>query len=146
MTDMPQTPRAPLLWPIAGLGLLWNLFGIFRFATTEFADKAQHVAAGMTPSQAAMYVDLPVWMTLAFAVGVFGGAIGCGLLLMKRRQALPAFWASLIGYVILFLGDIALGVFAAFGTQQVVVITLVLLIAVALLVYARKLSGQGALT
>ena len=145
MTDITQTSRASTLWTAAGLGLLWNLFGIFRFATTEFADKAQHVAAGMTPDQAAMYVDLPLWMKLAFAVGVFGGAIGCGLLLVKRRQALLVFSASLIGYVILFLGVITLGVFAAFGTPQIMIIAMVLLIAAALLWYAQRLSQQGAL-
>ena len=145
MTDKPQMAGSSSIRVVAGLGLLWNLFGAFRFVTTEFADKTGRMAAGMTPSQAAMYADLPVWMTFAFAVCVFGGAIGCLLLLMKRRQALPVFWASLAGYVVLYLGDIALGVFAAFGTPQIMILTLVLLIAVALLWFAQRLSRRRAL-
>lgn len=145
MNDHTPTSRKASLWAVASLGLIWNLFGLFRFFTTEFASKAQHMAAGMTPEQAAMYIQQPIWMKLAFAIGVFGGAIGCALLLIRRRQAVPVFWASLVGYLVLYIGDIALGIFAAFGAPQITVLTLVLVIAAALLWYARRLAKQGTL-
>jgi hypothetical protein len=54
-------------------------------------------------------------------------------------------WASLVGYVILYFGDIALGIFSAFGLPQIIVLTMVLVIAALLLWYARGLDRRGAL-
>ncbi len=64
-------------------------------------------------------------MTIAFAVGVFGGALGCLLLLARRAIAVPVFALSLAGYLALYAGDILHGVFAAMGAPQVVVLTVV---------------------
>lgn len=103
MTALTRHPSGPLavLWITATLGLAWNLFGLVRFAATEFATEPGLVAGGMTPAQAALYAGLPTWMALAFAVGVLGGIGGCVLLLLLRRHAaLPVLAASLGGYVI----------------------------------------------
>ena len=39
----------------------------------------------------------PVWATAAFAIAVFGGALGCVLLLLKKSAASYLFIASLLG-------------------------------------------------
>jgi hypothetical protein len=134
--------KAPLwFWISATLGLLWNLFGLFRFSVDSFSSVEKLIAGGMTQAQASLYAGLPFWMTVVFAVGVIGGTLGCILLLLRKKQALAVFAVSLVGYIALYAGDIALGVFAAFGTPQVVILTTVVLIAVALLWLAR-LSQQ----
>ena len=74
----------------------------------------------------------PAWMTLAFAVGVFGGLAGSVLLLMRRRAAMPVLRALLVAYVGLWVGDALHGVFAAMGAPQVGILTLVVAIAAAL--------------
>lgn len=121
---------------VAGLGLLWNLYGVLQFSRTAFIPSAQLVAAGMTPEQADLYAGLPWWMTAAFAVGVFGGAIGCVALAVRRSSAVAVFAVSLSAYVVLFVGDAALGVFTAFGTPHAVVISLAVAIAAGLLGFA----------
>jgi hypothetical protein len=109
--------KIPLwFWISAALGLLWNLFGLFRFSVDSFASVEKLVAEGMTQAQASLYAGLPFWMTVVFAVGVIGGTVG---------------------YIALHAGDIALGVFVAFGTAQVAILTTVVLIAAALLWLAR---------
>jgi hypothetical protein len=55
------------------------------------------------------------------------------LLLLKKRQALAVFLASLLGYIALYVGDIVEGVFAALGTPQVIVLSVVVLVAALLL-------------
>ena len=130
-------------WIIALLGLAWNIFGAVQFSGTVNKTAEHFLAMGMNSEQANLYSKLPVWMTLSFAVGVFGGVLGCVLLLFRKKNAYPVFVASLVGYVILYIGDIVLGVFAAFGTPQVVILTTVLVIAVGLLYFtshARKLD------
>jgi hypothetical protein len=74
--------RAPVwLRLVAALGLLWNLFGVYAYLQTVGVLKGGDAAM----SAAAM----PAWVTGAFAVAVFGGALGSlGLLLLKRWSKL----------------------------------------------------------
>ncbi|MFN7496667.1 MAG: hypothetical protein ACK5XZ_12185 [Hyphomonadaceae bacterium] len=50
--------------------------------------------------------------------------------------------ASLVAYVVLYIGDIVHGVFAALGPPQVIVLTVVVAIAAALLWVARFSDKQ----
>jgi hypothetical protein len=131
--------RAPL-WFIASAlgGIAWNLFGAVQFAGTLTATPESLVAAGMTPEQAAVMGSYPAWMTLAFGVGVAGGLAGSLLLLLRHRLARAVLATSLIAYVALWTGDAAYGVFAALGTPQVVILTLVVAIAAALLAISLR--------
>lgn len=120
-------------WAAAGLGLAWNLFGIYQFVSTAGGTVESLMASGLTKPQADLYVTLPLWLHAAFAIGVFGGMVGSLLLLLRKSWAVPVFVVSLLAYIVLYVGDIALGVFAAFGTPQVVILTTVVAIAIALL-------------
>lgn len=146
MSIATATPGRPLaLWLVAGLGLAWNLFGLTRLLATAFATPEGLVAGGMTPAQAELCAALPAWMNLAFALGAVGGALGCGLLLLRRAAAVGVLAASLGGYLVLYAGDVALGVFAAFGVAQVIIVSLVVLIAAGLLWFARRMARRGLL-
>jgi hypothetical protein len=120
-------------WPAAFFGLAWNIFGIIQFLPTVQGTVDNFMAKGLTKEQAELYVSLPAWMTIAFAVGVFGGTIGSVLLLLRKRLATPMFVASLVAYIGLYIGDITQGVFAAFGSSQVAILTTVVAIAAGLL-------------
>lgn len=122
---------------VAALGLLWNIFGMFQFFASFGGSVEGLMQQGMTADQARLYYGLPIWMTAAFAIGVFGGAIGSVLLWLRKPVATAVFALSLSAYIVLYIGDIALGVFAAFGPPQVVVLTLVVLIAAVLLWVSR---------
>jgi hypothetical protein len=123
---------------VAGLG--WNLFGLWQFAGSLRQTSESLMAAGMTAEQAEIYLALPGWMTVVFAVGVIGGTVGSVLLLLRRVAAVPVFALSLAGYIALFAGDLAYAVFAGLP-EQLVIITTVVLIAGALFalsLFARK--------
>lgn len=143
-TDVTPVRSSPRWLPIAAaLGLLWNLFGIFRFSASFGASVEGLMRQGMTAEQAALYHGLPVWMTAAFAVGVFGGAIGCVLLWLRKPAATAVFALSLCAYLVLYIGDIVLGVFAAFGPSQIAVLTLVVVIAAILFALSRRAGRLG---
>jgi hypothetical protein len=130
---------------IAGiLGVAWNLFGIVQFVRTVTASREALISGGMTPVQAEIYAGLPFWMDAAFAIGVFGGLAGSVLLVVGHRAAVPVLAVSLVAYLVLYAGDIALGVFAAFGTPQVAILTTVVAIAAALLGVALKARAGAA--
>ena len=89
--------------------------------------------AGMTAAQAAAMKGYPIWMTFAFAIGTCGGTLGCCLLLLRSKHSISTFWISLIAYIVLYIGDYTEGVFAALGPSQVIILTVVVTIAIALL-------------
>ena len=146
MTSTTIAAKTPVwFWVAAGLGLAWNVFGAVQFIGSLNATSESLHAQGMTAEQAAVMLGYPAWMTIAFAIGVFGGIIGCVLLLLRNKLAFPVFLASLLGYIVLYIGDITEGVFAALGTPQVVVLSIVVIIAAALLWLARFAAGRGVL-
>lgn len=142
------TPNATLpkwFWVVAALGLAWNVFGLVQFLSTTGGTVQSLMSGGLTRQQAELYVSLPMWMTVSFAAGVFGGVAACLLLLMRRALAVPVFWVSLVAYGVLYVGDVTQGVFAAFGTPQIIILTTVVLVAVGLLLFARRWQKRGLL-
>lgn len=89
---MPVKPHFSF-WIIAGLGLLWNLGGCLNY----IAQTSPETVADMPEVYQAVINGRPAWATGAFAIAVFGGAVGCILLLMRRRVAMVLFGVSLIG-------------------------------------------------
>jgi hypothetical protein len=76
MNNVIGAPAPAWLRIVAALGLLWNLFGVYQYLMT----------VGVVPGADAAAVGMmPAWVTGAFAIAVFGGALGCvGLLMLKR--------------------------------------------------------------
>ena len=144
--DAQKTSVPVWFWIIAVLGLAWNIFGVVQFIGSLSATAESLTASGLTPAQAVVMLGYPKWMTIAFAVGVFGGLLGCVLLLMRKRSALPVFAASLAGYIVLYVGDFTEGVFAAIGMSQVAILSMVVAIASVLLFVARHFDKRGNLS
>ncbi len=67
-------------WMVSGVGLVWNLLGVAAFLGQMTMDLSSLPAA-----EWAFYESTPVWATVAFAVAVSGGVLGCGALLLRRR-------------------------------------------------------------
>lgn len=136
---------------IALLGILWNAYGLVQLVGTLQSTPESLMQMGMTQMQATTYTSYPTWMNVAFAVGAGGGLLGCVFLLARRALAPKIFAVSLAGYVALFSGDVLHGVFAALGPSQVIVLTFVVVVAGALLVWSRAVAPralvqQGALS
>lgn len=126
--------------PIAILALVWNLFGLMAV----IADMSRTAAdiAKLPAAQQAMYAARPGWSIIASLVGVVGGSLGCVLLLVKSRWSVALFGASLAGVV---LQDVSIFAISGGGSDPVAIVLqgIVLLIAVALLLYARRGQAQG---
>lgn len=142
----PTSSRAPVwFWAAASLGLAWNVFGIVQYLGTAGTDAAGFEASGLTAEQAQVMAAAPAWLTAAFAIGVFGGVIGCIGLLLRRRWSKLVLGLSLVAYVLLWIGDAIVGIFATLGLPQVIILTMVVAIAGALFVLARAATRNGML-
>jgi hypothetical protein len=102
MTDAPmKTPWH--IWLVGVFALLFNSIGVFDFVMS-MAQGAKYLAsAGMTPDQIAHYQQMPGWMTVVWAIGVFGAFLASILLLLRRKQAFPVFTLSLAAFVVSLL-------------------------------------------
>lgn len=142
--DVREGPSPNWLVGVGGLGVVWNLYGLYQFAAGFTPAGRAAATASMTGAQAALYLSLPAWISVVFAIGVFGGLIGSIALLLRRQTALPIFAASFVGYSLLFAGDVAYGVFAALPLQ-LAILTVVVLIAAALLAVSWLADRRGLL-
>ncbi|MDC9503214.1 MULTISPECIES: hypothetical protein [unclassified Pseudoalteromonas] len=128
----------PALWA----ALIWNLLGVFAFImhlmmTPEMISK-------LPLDQQAAYSDVPLWSTIAFAVAVFGGTLGCILLLAKNAFATPTFALSLVAiFIQQFYNFIVINSIKMLGISAVFMPILVIVIAFLLLYLSIKSKQQG---
>ena len=125
-------------WAIGVVALIWNLMGVMNFFMQMNAD----ALAAMPESYRAIIESRPAWITGAFAIAVFGGALGCVLLLLRKSAAYYLFIASLIGVVVQLVhtlgvasGSIGVGAFVGVGAALVV--------AAFLIWYSRQAKSKG---
>ncbi len=124
-------------WIVSVLALLWNLLGMAIFFM-QINMPAETLAA-MPAEQRALYESTPVWVDGAFAVAVFGGALGSAMLLMRKRLALPLLALSLLG-VLVQMGYTYLmtPAFRVYGASGAILPALLVLIALFLVGFARR--------
>jgi len=79
-------------WPrwVGAFGLAWNLYGVYQYLTT--VGLVGPTAGGQPTTADAM----PLWVTAAFAIGVFAGTLGSLCLLLLNRSATLLLVVSLI--------------------------------------------------
>ena len=83
-------------WIVAAAGLVWNLMGCLNFITQTNPENV----ARMPEIYQVIIAGRPPWATIAFAFAVFGGAVGCILLLMRRQMAFPVLAVSFAGIAV----------------------------------------------
>src|SRR5690606_28081044 len=70
-------------WVVSVLALLWNMFGVMAFVSQMAM--TPDMLAQLPEAQRVAIETRPMWATIAFALAVFGGAIGSALLLIRSR-------------------------------------------------------------
>ena len=127
--------------PVLITALLWNILGVFAFImqlllTPEMVSK-------LPQEQQLAYNNQPLWAFLAFAIAVFGGALGCLLLLFKKSLATLILIISLAAvlaqqyYNFLIINSISL-----FGISAIFMPIAVTIIAIALVYLSFHIKQQ----
>ena len=101
MTGQIDISAAPkwLLW-VGILFLLWNLMGIGAFASQWTMSDAD--VAALPQVQRDLWVSMPGWAWVAYAIGVGVGTLGAIGLLLRKWWAPLAFALSLIAVLVQF--------------------------------------------
>jgi hypothetical protein len=101
---MATTARAPVhLWIVGILALLWNGFGCYDYFMTRtegaaWINQMMHTTDG--DAMMAYINAFPIWVSVAWGVGVWGGLLGAILLLLRNRQAVTVLGLSALGAVV----------------------------------------------
>ena len=137
MTGSPRWFR-----PVAVIALLWNLAGCAAYLADVTISSER--LSRMTVAQQAAYAARPSWSVAATAVAVWFGAAGCLGLLLRRRWSTWPLIVSLAGVVV---QDVWLFVLSGnagqAGTVAFITQSLVLIVAMGLVVLARRATAQA---
>ena len=133
------------LWLIGILGGLWSSMGVISFMLTQV--KVEAVMSRFPPQQRAYFESFPWWAVAFWAIGVFGGVIGCLLLLLKNRFAVPFLLASVIGVIVCNIGGLFLlgGMEVMRETDALGVTVFPVILAAFLAYYAHAMHQKGVL-
>ena len=93
----------------------------------------------MTQAERLLYESQPAWVTGAFAIAVWAGALGCLALLLRKKWARPLLLVSLIGIIgqmtYMFLMSNTLEVL---GSNAMVMPIMIIVVGILLLLFARS--------
>ena len=141
------TPGRPWhLWLIGIIGGLWSSIGVISFMLTQM--KVEAVMSRFPPQQRAYFESFPLWAVAFWAISVFGGVVGCLLLLLKNRLAFHVLLASVIGTMVSTLGGLFLlgGMEVMGGTSELGLTVFPIIVAAFLAYYARAMSKKQVLS
>jgi|KBSSwiStaDraftv2_1062776.scaffolds.fasta_scaffold123988_1 hypothetical protein len=143
--DSPLAKRPWHIWAVGGLSALWNCGGVMDYTMTKTRNPSY--MAAFTPEQIAWFDSFPLWMNIAWALGVWGALTGSILLLFRSRWAVHAFAISLAGLVIGTVYQFGISDMpASLKTPGGWAFTAALwLVAIFLLWYARQMQRMGQL-
>jgi len=145
MTNAPvKTPWH--IWLVGLIAVLFNSVGVFDFMMSMLQGAKYLASAGMTPAQIAHYQQMPSWMMVVWAVGVFGAFLASILLLLRRKQALPVFIVSLAAFLVSLLYTYVLtNGGAVMGRQMAITSAVIAGLLVFFSWYSRNMAQWGAL-
>lgn len=114
-----QQTTIPVSFRVIGvLMLIWNLMGCINY----LVQTSPEALAAFPEAERALIEGRPAWATSGFAIAVWGGALGCLLLLLRRQHAFHVLAASLAGvfvsliYTATVFGDVEYGIGPTIGT------------------------------
>ncbi len=144
MSDSSKKPEITF-WIIGVIALIWNTIGVVAYLIQAYMTEDDLLALPL--EEQALYVDIPAWVTAAFALAVFGGLLGCLLLLLRKKLATFVFIISLIGIVVQMIYNVFMSKAAeVYGPGNIIRPLMVIVIGTFLIWYSKKMQKQGVLS
>jgi hypothetical protein len=145
MSDTTVSKAPWHLWAVGVLAVLWNGFGCFDYAMSQLQGADYMRSVGMTDAQIGHLLAAPAWMDAVWAIGVWGGAVGAILLLMKNKLAVPVFVASLAAYVLSLVYAYVIAPTPEAGAGMMIMQAVIFVFCVFFVWYASQAKRRGLL-
>ncbi len=142
MTNTTRVKPPIWFWVVSVLALLWNLLGVMAYlAQVNMTDEA---LAALPEAERALYENQPMWATMAFAIAVWGGALGSLALLLRKRWARAVLLISLIGIIIQMTHSFFLSNnFEVYGPGKMIMPIMIIVVGVLLVLFARMAINRN---
>lgn len=142
MVSSSTAPRAAR-WPAIPF-LIWDLLGCVAFYMQSTADL--DMLAKTDPYLARIWSGTPIWAWLAYGLAVVAGTAGAIALLLRSRFAVALSLVCVVSVLVQFgYTFLMTDLLAVRGYGTTIFPGLIILIAVAQLLYARSLARRGVL-
>lgn len=95
-------------WLLGGVFLLFGFASTFDHVMSLVQGETYYRASGMTDSQVAYFLSIPMWAIIGWTLSVWGSLFASLALLLRNRFAAPLFSVSLVGGLIYMLYTLVL--------------------------------------
>ena len=137
-----QSKPATWFWVVGVVALVWNAMGVVAYLGTVMMTPEAREA--MTEQQRALLDATPAWATGAFALAVWGGALGSLLLLLRKKLATTVLIVSFAGILVQMFHAFALSnSIEVYGPGGMIMPILVLAFGAFLIWFSRKAAANG---
>jgi uncharacterized membrane protein YhdT len=126
---------------ISVLALIWNILGVIAYLGQVYMP--QEVKQALSPTEQAYYANVPSWVTGAFAIAVFAGALGCIALLLKKKIAISLLFISLIAVLVQFVYNTIIQTDMEVTITKLVWPVLIIAIAIFLVWFSKDSKTKG---
>jgi hypothetical protein len=142
MSDLLDGRPNTTFWIVGGAALVWNLIGlVFYYSHVTMTPEALQ---GFAEAQQEFFNSTPMWATSAYAIAVNAGVLGSLFLLLRKVWAVPLFMLSLLGILLQnFHAFVLASGLEVWGSNGIILPAVVVVIAVALLMYSRATKANG---
>ena len=123
-------------WIVSVVGLVWNGLGVNHYLQQAY--KTESWRSQLSAEQLEFISNAPAWLTAAFAIAVFAGALGCIALLLRKKWANNLLLLSLIAVIV------QMGYLLIKGHVDNMIITiLVIVFAIFLVWFSKNSTAKG---
>ena len=126
----------------AVIAVVWNVIGVIAFI--QHMNITPETIANLSQAEQDLYDAVPLWATVAFAIAVIAGTLGALALVLKKALATPFLLLSLVGVVVqMFHSFVIKNAYDVYGLSGIIMPTVVVFIALALVKLANKAKSNG---
>ena len=100
----------------------------------------------LTEAQRAFFASFPLWVTISWAIAVWGAVLGSLLLLLRKKLAVPVFLISLLAMALTSLHNYVLSdikMQSLIGLPEVLFSAAIVVVGGLLVAYARAQAKNG---
>ena len=128
-----STNKPPIwFWILSIIALVWNGMGVNAYLQQAF--KTESYQTMYSQEQLEIAANMPAWVTAAFAIAVFAGALGAIGLLLRKSWAVKLWFLSLIAVII------QMGYTLINGYESSIVMTVMIILFALFFVWFSRMS------
>jgi len=144
MTTDTNKPNS-IFWVIGITGLIWNLMGLDGYINQSY--QTERFKSMYSEEQLEIILNLPPWVTAAFAVAVFSSVSACIFLLLKKKIAKTFFIIGLLAALVQTTYNLFINPGRnMFESIEYAMLIMIPIISVFLFWYSKKCTDDGMLS